>query len=337
MDKVSYNVWQVTGPQNVPGNGEYTYNFSGVSNFTPHTGAWQISGGADVAEGINQQSVQALWGAGDVVGNANLNIGDGFSGQWNVNVVEIKVTPSSPTGNTYVPGTAASLAVQGNEEVAQVPGIPVKYNNTITMTGPNSGWGDQFMRIGYIQNVTVVANTATYSNNGTPFTLTSSVQGNSYLDLDTFTGQVSTPPWFDSQNKTGFAYWGNNLTNHSAYLTATDSPNIDTPLSSPANTAGEPIGDPLAGFNVSLQFTTYIAVETVDPETQPAYVDIAQFSWQTNYSATMVNGSLQIGAGSGFSPNGAGTFTLATPGSSVPITSGTAANIAFDPLNETWD
>ena len=110
LDTVYYNVWQITGPQNVPGYGEYSYNFSGVSNFTPHSGAWQISGGTDVAEGINQQSVQVLWGAGDVVGNVDFNIGDGFSGQWNVNVVEIKVTPGSPTGNTYVPGTAASLA-----------------------------------------------------------------------------------------------------------------------------------------------------------------------------------------------------------------------------------
>ncbi len=88
-------------------------------------------------------------------------------------------------------------------------------------------------------------------------------------------------------------------------------------------------------FNFALGFTTYVAAETVDPEPQPAYVDLAQFNWQTNYSATMTNGSWQIAAGSGFSPAGAGAFTLANPGSFVPITSGTAANIAF--ANETWD
>jgi hypothetical protein len=98
--------------------------------------------------------------------------------------------------------------------------------------------------------------------------------------------------------------------------------------------AGEPVGDPLIGFNVSLEFTTYVAVETVDPETPRAYVDLARFGWQTNYSASTVNGSLQLAAESGLSPAGAGAFTLATPGSCVPITSGTAANIAFD--NETW-
>ena len=48
----------------------------------------------------------------------------------------------------------------------------------------------------------------------------------------------------------------------------------------------------------------------------------------------MVNGSLQIGAGSGFSPAGNGTFTLATLGSFVPITSGTAGNTALQ--DETW-
>jgi hypothetical protein len=346
LDTVYYNVWAISGPQNVPGNGKYSYNFSGVTGFTPHAGAWQISGGADIAEGVNQQSVQVLWGAGDVVGNVDLNIGDGFSGQWNVNVVEIKVTPGSPTGNTYVPGTAAALTSQYAKdfETAYVPGndltkgnisvATVKFNNMVTMTGPNGGWGDQFMRIGYVQNLTFAALTATYSNNGTPLKFISSVQGSSYLDLDTSVNQASTTPWADSQNATGFAYWGTNLTNSQKYMSSYDSPVISVPSPSPVNMAGEPVGAILTAFNVSLDFTTYIAVETVDPETQPAYVDLAQFSWQTNYSASTVNGSLQLASGSGFSPAGAGAFTLATPGSFVPITSGTPGNNALN--SETW-
>ena len=210
----------------------------------------------------------------------------------------------------------------------------VDFRNTVAMKGPNGGWGDQFMRIGYVQNVTIAALSATYSNNGVAFSLTSSAQGGSYLDMNTSAKQGSTPPWVDSQNATGFTYWGSSLTNRSVNLNSYDSPVIDVPSTSPANNSGKAVGDALVGFNISLNFTTYIAAETVDPETKPAYVNLAQFNWQANFNASAVNGSLQIGAGSGFSPAGPGAFSLSPPGSLVPIISGPAANSIVN--NETW-
>jgi hypothetical protein len=94
------------------------------------------------------------------------------------------------------------------------------------------------------------------------------------------------------------------------------------------------VGAALTAFDVSLSFTTYVAVETVDPETQPASVNLAQRSWQANYSASTVNGGLQLGAGSGFSLAGTGAFALAAPGLFVPITSGPTANQVVNSI--TW-
>ena len=354
MDTVYYNVWQITGPQNVPGKGKYTYSVQLPTKISADGADWSVPNSADVpVTQANPANIAVVWSAGPEVGSVDYSPVIGFIGQWNVNVVEISVTSGSTLGSTNVPGTAATLTNQFNtgEETAYVPGnlqtyhgsfngqsttinvAQVTFDNTVNMSGPNGGWGDLFMRIGYIQNVTVNSYNATYSSNGNNFTLTASLQGNSYLDAS----NNSKLPWMQSNDGGGyFPYWGSktSLSNRSVALTNWDSPYVGIPATSPANTAGDPVGAALTAFDVSYSFTTYIAVETVDPETQPAYVKLAYFSWQTNYSASTVNGSLQIAAGSGFSPAGAGAFTLATPGSFVPITSGQTANQAGNSI--TW-
>ena len=326
---------------------------AGTTNYTYYDSQWQAIETRTNGTANTNVTSQTVWSAAYI--NAPVSQytpAPGFTGKWNVNVVEISFTPGDGSGQTVVPAGASA-----NQSTDQVTGdSAVYFRNNVTMMGPTvagqSGAGDSFMRIGYMQDANIIEYKATYlnTNNGTDFTLTSSVQGNTYIDYATIgiPPVVNTiPPWWDSHNTTGFAYWGPDetpaLANGTVQMDTADSPSFKVYTSSPPNTSGEPVDMPMVSFDYLVDFDTYIASETTDPGAtadgaQPQYNAVAIFEWSAYFSGTYsAAAGITLSSDSGFAPLGSNTaFVAAFPGLTIPFPfpTGVAGNVALN--DQTW-
>ena len=335
LDTVYYNVWQMSGPQNVPGYGKYVYNVSLPSSISPNPNNFTAVGGTPSwFPPLASSSAQVQWNSGGDVGELTYNIGNGFSGQWNVNVVQVSVstptgerasTPGTPQEFGVVPenGTLLNLVEAGNWPTTN----GLVWNAQVTLTGATSlDWGVSQVQFGFIQNGIGFQNDGTYAD-GT--TLKSSLDGfiTASSPIVDYKFNDANTPWADGNTYTVSAADG-----YTTSIIAADTPRDGPPLYSGQSGAWEANNaHALTYMTLSYSFNLYVCAQTLDNENNASsvYTEEAMGSWSFNGSGNVtVNSAAQTvswiaGAGAGVA--GFSSWTAVTSGDQ-PVTTAPSFN-----------
>jgi len=335
MDTVYYNVWQIIGAQNVPGYGKYIYNVSLPSSISPNPNNFTAVGGTSSwFPPLASSSTQVQWNSGEDVGELTYNIGNGFSGQWNVNVVQVSIgtpigentsTPGTPQEWGVVPdnGTLLNSVEAGNEPTAH----GLVWNAQVTLTGATSlDWGVSQIQFGFIQNGIGFQNDGTYAD-GT--TLKSSLDGfitpsSPVVDYEAYD---PNPPWAH-----GNTYTVNSSDGYTTSITEYDTPRDGPPVYSDQSGSWEANNThALTYMTLSYSFNLYVSAQTLDNENNASsvYTEAAVGSWSFNGSGSVtVNSAAQTvswTAGAGAGVTGFSSWTAVTTGNQ-PVTGGYSFN-----------
>jgi hypothetical protein len=185
-DRVAFTVYEVTGPMEVPDYSIHTYRADVPGG---GTGTWTIANGTDVS-GVSSNSELILWSSGPAIGKATFSPAPGFSVDYEVSIVQVKIEAPS-VGNAFIAGTPTfraleNFAVLGPVVSSGSPGI--RWKAKVTMTGPSEYGVDQrgvtHIEVGFVQNVTFTTARGDYMVDGNPLSLTANLQGQSYHDAD---------------------------------------------------------------------------------------------------------------------------------------------------------
>jgi autotransporter-associated beta strand protein len=358
LDQVKYTVWSITGPQDVPGYSSYDY-VSNVPGGAPmNYPTWTLPGadGSATTNTASPNTATVHWSSGPLVGQLTCNVAPGFSGTWDVNVVQIQIstTPGTNTvternGATQEPGSA-QIHSTANSKINNIAG-----QLTITVVGPmvnGNMRGVKFMQMGFIQNVEF---TERYGDFNTLPELNSPNKGRrrisslmdgayhiDYLTSDS-NGNRSTSPWYDSNNVTGEAGGLGTLGVGQPLRDATINNQIfdwsDIPSLSGSDqmtlTENNLTGD-LSDIGVVFDAYTYFAVATTwgtngNTAYKGVYTVRASAHWTFTGTGTFAN---RVWKGQNAGTTGPNSFTEVTDGSTVPVTTGSPANDLF--LGEQW-
>ena len=199
LDTVYYNVWQITGAQNVPGNGAYVYTVQLPSAVAADANNWDVASGDRgyiFPSPYSPGTIDVAWNGGPEVATVQYCPIAGFTGDWNVNVVQIQVsagTVTEPVGKA-VPNGASFLVGGYYEDTAP---SAIVFTNTVTTYGGGSGgtWGLSQLNIGYMQEDTIITEDGTYANGST---LHSNLDGQTYTDWATYQSGANPGPWADA-------------------------------------------------------------------------------------------------------------------------------------------
>ncbi|NNM87365.1 MAG: hypothetical protein HKL95_02470, partial [Phycisphaerae bacterium] len=327
LDQVKYSVYAITGAENVPEGGAYTYAVQLPNGVTPGN-AWSVTDPGDgIFAGTGPIQVQVSFDntIAEVV-SVQYSPATGFTGDWNVNAVEIQVsagTVTPPTGKAVPPPPQTTFSAGGYVSVTAPDDIT--FSNSVTVTGPNGGWGVTQMNIGYMQEDTIVTEDGTYQD-GT--TLKSNLGGQTYTDW------VNAGPWSNSALTPAnpgqgvyVAFFQPTSNGQQVTLNHYDLPTLTVPATNKAT------GSPLLSTNLFDTFVRYVAAETNDTanDANNIYVGLAEANWQTNYQLATQNGKLTPTANQAITSSAA--FSQLLPGLPITVTA-TSANTAAG--GETW-
>ena len=193
-DSLTVNVFTWSGPLNAPQYSELTYQADSGAT-APGDSGW-----LDPVRGtINYrlpplgtvQCVNIYWGGGPAIGRAVFKASPDYIWGLGVNLVSVAVgAPDGPPFGTFAP--YRGLPVDGGNPTEE--GIKWKRVNStpnqeerglswaakVTLAGPGDNKGVRFMHVGFIQNLDVVSEIATYQSAGKQ--RTSDLVGKSFLD-----------------------------------------------------------------------------------------------------------------------------------------------------------
>jgi hypothetical protein len=327
MDTVYYNVWQITGPENVPGYGVYDYSVQLSSKVSANPNNFSASGGTTSwFVPLSTSTVQVDWSGGPTVGNVDYSPIVGFVGQWNVNVVEVAIT-APPSGQAFNPGEPNRYVGQNNANSPLIAGVEASgayqsiggkiyengiwFNAQVTLTGigDQSNWGVSQIQFGFIQNGVGFQNDGTYVD-GT--SLKSSLDGNITPKapvVDYVNGDPNLP-WYDgniySQSSTDTK--ATNIVANGATISTSDGPGDGPPIYSDQSSTWEiSNAHAINSVNLDYNFVMYLCAQTLDAST--VYMAEAEASWTFSGTGTIsdVNSTQQTftwtgAAGSGVIP-----------------------------------
>jgi hypothetical protein len=330
LDKVKYTVYKVTGPMDVPDYSIYTYKADIPGG---GTGSWTATNGT-VQTGANANTSTILWGGGPVVGDATFSPAPGFSVDYAVNVVQVKIDISGTNSLTYnnppsQSGTTALIAstTAGAAETSTL--------GVATLAGPmvnGSMRGVKFIQLGMIQNGQFTAKHAVYDGLAPAQIRKSSLEDGTYhLDYLTSAGQVSTSPWYDSQAGTGslgFLAPTTDTQQNNIIFNVSDTPQLlatDMPVLN---------GIQANLYAIVFDLNLYFAVRTTEAVngSDQVYTQRAKASWRFDGTGTVNAAGIWSQTGTG--TTGSAKFTEVQSGDVVPITTGTPINNLFP--GETW-
>ena len=176
------------------------------------------------------------------------------------------------------------------------------------VAGPEVGGkrrGQRFIDLGFMQTAKVVSLHGDYSANNNNFSMISSVQGNSYIDVerDETDSTAQNRPWVwkrygDMFGQRNYIAMGDDKILQFTMFDTRDNPSV------PAVKNMVEEGVSVSFFSISLDFMTYFAVHTKET------VNAANASYSIRASAHWV----WIGTGP---VNGTGTWTSISPGPAV--------------------
>jgi hypothetical protein len=323
MDVIVINLFSWVGPLNVPDYSIHRYTatggMSGAGNSQwvappPLEGTLNSSTPGDQ---VDECSI--LWGSGPVVGMAMYQAQANYVWGLDVNVVEIKIEPPD-AGDAFTAGTPTDGGNPGNRKFVSSGSPGLSWAAKVTLNGPNGDRGVKFMRIGFVQNVTFSTNTGTYNTQSV--TLTSNLQGQSFLDCV----PTSTAPYYSVTDSGSIraVFFDPSPTNKVKTINSNDTPCDGPPLMYQ--------GDILDSMCLVWNFRLYITARTIDTRNNAhlVYTSRSRAYWQFNGSGTIDQTApyaWTAGAGAGVTaPSG---WTSVTDGSQPPILDGETANQAL--------
>ncbi len=326
LDSVKYTVYKVTGPADVPDDSIMTYKGDIPGGAT---GNWTATGGT-IKTGANTNTSTILWGSGPANGKATFTASPGFSVDYAVNVVQVKIDPPT-VGNTFTAGTPT---FQGSGAIAGAalgvvissgnPGI--QWNAKITLNGPSANGIDQrgvtHIEVGFVQNVTFSVYRGDYLVSGATKSLTANLQGHSYHDSDP--GDV----YYDNGATYVFKPTATDAASRTKSLSGNDSPSNGVPVYFKKGTALAPPNDgTLTSMHLNSAFTLWITARTDDTDNGANLIytnrGVANWSFVVNenypFASPLTGSSVTVPAG----------WTPVTDGSQPNLTGGQTANQAL--------
>ncbi len=262
IDQIKETVFEIQGPQNVPGYGIYHYGLTEPN--AAQAPIWSATGGIITAD-YGPANVDIQWNGGPTAGIASVKPAVGFSGQWAVNVVEITVAPPA-AGPTSAAGAIVQGPLTNDKNGVGLPTVSAGTDTlfgmaayaTVTATGPAGDRGVQQINVGFVQNINNFTDDGAYQD-GKQLASSLDTIGAAGPILDGPTGEGAPPPPFNYQPVT---FDTANLTRH---ITFRDSPGAGPPLF--YNQVSDTFAngtDPLAYMSLYYRFELDICAQTTD-------------------------------------------------------------------------
>jgi hypothetical protein len=333
LDTLNVVVFEMTGAQDVPGSSIYQYMATGdpVGSFVDGTGG-------TVQAGAGAGAASVLWANEANVDSVAFQASANYLWEYYVNVVQITLT--NPTLTT--PGTVG-LVAGPQIESASTGGPAMVASTSVTMTAPTivvngvtKYLGINFIQLGFIQNVTIVSASATYTSfSGTQYTAVNQLQGASGLDAE----PDAEDPWYDKLNVTNVgaasplsfrdAIVGtDNSSVNSMEFRVDDAPLLGLPDQS-RNLLEKP-GRPLTAIwrdsvSIDFSFAMYFAAATTDETTleqgaNNVYTALTEGSWDFNGSGSFIDSGFTWKPGDNTGNTNYGMTTAVSPGTTIVTT-----------------
>jgi hypothetical protein len=280
-DSILVNVFRLYGPLNVPNYSKYDYRATGGASAdsfwtTPSGGSLVSSSSSSTTD-----TAEILWGSGPVVGKASYQAATGYVWDLDVNVVQIVLTSSEdafargtdPTDGTHVDwfrGFEAKIVNSGDPAIY--------WAIEVTLYGPNGDRGLRQMRIGFVQNVDVARYWASYRT--VSKTLTSSLEGQSFLDCD----EESGGPYYTTDANA--VIFGATPTTSSRTLFEDDGPSGGPPLTFDKGIGVDYTDDVVDELELIWNFHLYLTASTSESRNNASsvYTALASADWTFNGS-----------------------------------------------------
>jgi len=326
-DRVTVTVFEWEGPLNVPDHSIHKYTASGAASGIGNSqwlGAengsfvWSFDGDSGPDEAMIK------WNGGSAVGKAVYQAEANYIWDLEVNLVQVGIGP--PDGeNAFSPGTPFDLGSgleNGVLHKAVSSGDPAGliWRAKVSLDGPNGDRGVKFMRIGFVQNVDIAALNGYYSPTGK--TLTSSIQGESYLDAATSSGEL---PYYSTGAHAVFFDPDPSASPPRKVKTIVsgDVPAQGVPLTFQQHSAVQSGDDIVDVMNIVFDFDLFVTARTTDPRNaaNQRYTSRAFAHWLFNGSGSVGQTApypWTPGSGAGNSVLG-WQWTAVTDGSQPPI------------------
>ena len=345
IDNVDYahvSAIGITGPENVPADGIYTYDVFGAVAQPANATPWTVTGGNKITQSPAGNVCTILWNsppAGTAAnagwfGTVQFTTVNGVNvGPVSINVVQIVIAapPASfapAGGKSFIPGTPADNAdgvVNGVDRKSVKSGdqnanFGLEYFAQVTLNGPIKAGvmlGVRDITVGFVQDKTGYTNQGTYANGVRTSTLEAAYAKGPMLDAPA-DGQV----WYDPNT----IFTGGAPPNNTTIMESKDSPKDGPPmgwLMKNQVQAGEP---PLLSMTLKDQFALFICAQTSDNQNHASqvYVERASATWVFTGTGGVHNGIWQ-GPGSVTAPT---SWTSVTNGSVPVITAKTANDLS---------
>ncbi len=291
LDTLNINVFEISGPENVPNYSAYRYEVHGddVPSPTAENRVTDVKGGYKTESDLDGADIN--WQAGKQVGIVSVQVTDEYVWSYFVNIVAIETY--YPEGGFKYGGAGAfppkAVVRNGNpglmKDFTSSTVFPttagIEWTAKVVLTGPTGQRGVDQMRIGYIQELESVVQAAAYTND---HVLTSNLVRLQYPMLDYPLGKNG--PWIDESDDATF--FNPSADAPSKVISADDTPSIFVPLyyyqemSPRADNDGE-----LQYVNISLHFRTDISAATADSSGKGVFTAVGSTTWDWESSGTI--------------------------------------------------
>lgn len=313
-DSVKINVFQWSGPRNVPGLSRYSEIAYGAA---PGDDSKWIGGGqmstllgtghllGDVDFGRYE------WADKAAVGTAAYQAAPGYVWDYDVNIVHVKVSNLNDAAIRAQSGLPRNDEFGADPNLANSPlllfatgrnsnnGWGVTWSASVTLTGPKGGRGVDHIRTGFIQTITDATWSAKYEDGKT---LTADYASKVPMN-DSRIDPVHTAPWMDLEiydpnsmfigSRHGPAY---NPPSYKRTIFYGDAPTFGVPLTSSQETDPTKITastpGKLTAMTVELSFLLKVVSVTTDFIPVPGdetYEEMARVGWKFNADGTPQN------------------------------------------------
>ena len=300
VDHAKLKTLTVSGPQNVPAYGTYSYSVSGG---VPHNKAnsWKVTDGVTTGTSALDSKTLVQWtkanaGTAGWVGKADFIIAEKAANYevhaMSPNVVNISIaappggefSAGTPTdGGTFVKGNLRRKQVWSGDQTATPKQPGLAWGAVVTLNGPNNNTGVDRIKVGFIQNITGFIHHGTYKAGNQFITARSKVEGATLTPpgLDEVDG--AQRPWYSTA--AGNTFQPARGGNPTGPISSSDMPFDGPPLSW---TAGRLAGQ-LMHMNLQYSFALYIAAQSQDAAGSKVYVGQYKGNWVFNGDGTIKN------------------------------------------------
>ena len=316
--------FELKGPQNVPGNGQYQYTATVPNDVTLKANMWNASGGATAANQIVQNGVAVTFDNGDAathagkVENVTFTPASGFVYTLPINVVRVEYsTPNGRTNQVLMNQNGPKQSTTdfdqngkflGHVHIDAAQGAPaMDVNVDVTLIGPvdpvsQKMRGVRFIDAGFMQTGSITSRRMTLQGNLTRIAPddASKLPANTYPMLDAINNPsvagkeetLNLRPWYNSASgllRGAYKFSWPQKENNTPATDATVTGNIAA-SDRPFNQALAVVNGAIAG-TLQMDFTIILAAHTIDEAAGSSnlYFSEGQANWHFDGSGTIGN------------------------------------------------